>query len=135
MNFQNYIWHSVLDFQIFFLLTLCIFNFFKNVIFAKNIKYNSGNIVTFLIRGFIHLRRAYFFKVSLRYNLPTIELTYLMYNAVFFSILEEVCNHHHNLNLEHFQHPQKTCYSYQHSPFHPQPFATSFSIDLLILDN
>lgn len=30
-----------------------------------------------------------------------------VYNSVHLSIFTELCNHHHNLILEHFHHPQK----------------------------
>lgn len=55
-------------------------------------------------------------KACLRFNLHTIQFTPLkytirlskVYNAVgFFSIVTELCNHHHNLISEHFHHLKK----------------------------
>ena len=50
----------------------------------------------------------------LRYNSHTIEFTHVTcIIQCFFSIFAELCNHHYNLILEHFPHPQKkpsTCW-------------------------
>ena len=79
----------------------------------------------------------FFLTILLRYNLRSKKFTHLKYmDQWFFSTHIELCNHDHNLNLDHFITSKDTPCPFSvisHIPSHPTPPQTQATINLLYI--